>query len=131
MLNCLSLNPYYRVTAYDSLKNCKVFDSVRSEKKENIIDFIAHAINATKRPNAKQKRSRLNRQNKTMSTIIGLNLQTTGIAPIELDIDTTDAFDYENVENAKFTVDDLKMLLINEIKHYNYQQRLRSSARVN
>ena len=68
-----------------------------------------------------------------MSTIIGVggNLQATGIAPIELDIDTTDAFDYENVENAKFTVDDLKMLLINEIKHYNYQQRLRSSARVN
>ena len=38
---------------------------------------------------------------------------------IELDIDTLDAFDYENVENAKFTVRDLKMILVNEIKHYN------------
>ena len=53
MLNCLSLNPYYRLTAYDCLKNCKVFDSVRSEKKENIVDFLAHAVGPTKQPGAK------------------------------------------------------------------------------
>ena len=55
-----------------------------------------------------------------MSTVMGPNLQAERITKIELDIDMIDAFDYENVENAKFTVDDLKMLLINEVKHYNY-----------
>ena len=43
-----------------------------------------------------------------------------GLKQIELEIDTLDAFDYENVENAKFTVKQLKQILVNEIKLYNY-----------
>ena len=30
MSNFLNFNPYFRSTAYDCLKNCKVFDDVRN-----------------------------------------------------------------------------------------------------
>ena len=58
---------------------------------------------------------------------------------IELPIDSMDAFDYENAENAKYSVDDLRKILIDEIKVYerkrqafqirvsSQHQRLRSS----
>ena len=36
---------------------------------------------------------------------------------IALDIDSVDAFDYEDADNAKYSVPDLKAFLINEIKH--------------
>lgn len=34
---------------------------------------------------------------------------------IELEVDSNDAFDYENPDNAKYTVDQLKVLLQKEI----------------
>jgi len=37
---------------------------------------------------------------------------------IELPIDSLEAFDYENAENAKYSVDDLRGILIEEIKIY-------------
>lgn len=37
---------------------------------------------------------------------------------IELPIDALDAFDYENAENAKFTVEDLRNILADEIRYY-------------
>ena len=36
---------------------------------------------------------------------------------INLQIDSMDAFDYEDADNAKYSVPDLKAFLINEIKH--------------
>ena len=36
---------------------------------------------------------------------------------IQLEIDSVDAFDYEDAENAKYSVTDLKNFLIKEIKH--------------
>ena len=41
MQNFLSFNPFYRMTAYDALRS-KVFDSVRSSKKEQIIEQISN-----------------------------------------------------------------------------------------
>jgi len=35
---------------------------------------------------------------------------------VELDIDSTDAFDYEDADNAKYLVEDLKRMLTNEIQ---------------
>ena len=40
MINFLNFNPYFRTTAYDCLKNCKIFDSVRNKYKEAILDYI-------------------------------------------------------------------------------------------
>jgi len=37
---------------------------------------------------------------------------------IELPIDALDAFDYENAENAKFTVEDLRGILSDEIRYF-------------
>jgi len=43
MTNFLNFNPYFRATAYDCLKNCKVFDGVRNKHKEDILEFIIKA----------------------------------------------------------------------------------------
>ena len=40
MMNLLNFNPYFRTTAYDMLKNCKIFDSVRNRHKESVLDYI-------------------------------------------------------------------------------------------
>jgi hypothetical protein len=51
-------------------------------------------------------------------------LENTGYDPlpkkplIELNIDSLEAFDYENADKAKFTVQDLKGMLIDEIMYY-------------
>ena len=37
---------------------------------------------------------------------------------IELDIDTADAFDYEDANKAKFTIQDLQQLVLNEVEYY-------------
>ena len=34
---------------------------------------------------------------------------------LELQIDSSDAFDYENPDNAKYTVDDLRLILHKEV----------------
>jgi hypothetical protein len=41
---------------------------------------------------------------------------------IELPIDSLEAFDYENAENAKYTVEDLRGILIEEIKLYRIRR---------
>ncbi len=41
-----------------------------------------------------------------------------GFPIIELPIDSLDSFDYENAENAKYSVEDLRLILIEEIKWY-------------
>ncbi len=46
---------------------------------------------------------------------------------IELPIDSLEAFDYENAENAKYSVDDLRVILIEEIKHYRVKRDDHSS----
>jgi len=34
LINLLSFNPYFRMTALECLQECKLFDSVRDKKKE-------------------------------------------------------------------------------------------------
>jgi hypothetical protein len=41
---------------------------------------------------------------------------TLGKYAIELEIDSNEAFDYENPDNAKYTVDDLQTMLLKEIR---------------
>jgi hypothetical protein len=36
-MNFLQLNPYFRLTAYECLSRCKIFDGVRDLKKEKIL----------------------------------------------------------------------------------------------
>ena len=36
-MNFLQLNPYFRLTSYEALSKCRVFDSVRDPKKEFIL----------------------------------------------------------------------------------------------
>lgn len=69
-MNFLNLNPYFRLTAYECLINCKVFDSVRDKKKEAILDHITKVMSNNKQPLAKNKRSRLTKASKTTSVII-------------------------------------------------------------
>ena len=40
---------------------------------------------------------------------------------IELPIDSLDAFDYENAENAKYTVIDLRNILADEILYFRFK----------
>jgi hypothetical protein len=40
---------------------------------------------------------------------------------IELPIDSLDAFDYENAENAKYTVNDLRNILADEILYFRFK----------
>ncbi len=34
MINFLSFNPFFRMTAFECLTQCKLFDSVRNKRKE-------------------------------------------------------------------------------------------------
>ena len=40
---------------------------------------------------------------------------------ISLPIDAVEAFDYENAEKAQYTVNDLKQMLYDEIKHFRFK----------
>ena len=44
---------------------------------------------------------------------------------IELNIDRIDAFEYENTANAKYSVEDLKKMVIDEIIYYNHKNGLK------
>ena len=44
---------------------------------------------------------------------------------IELNIDRVDAFEYENTSNAKYSVDELKKMVIDEIIFYNHKNGLK------
>jgi hypothetical protein len=49
MLNFLSFNPFFRMTAFECLTQCKIFDSVRNKKKEvflrRMLDLSREQIN--------------------------------------------------------------------------------------
>lgn len=47
---------------------------------------------------------------------------------IELPIDSLDAFDYENAENAKYTVENLREILSEEIRYFRQKNDLRTQA---
>ena len=47
---------------------------------------------------------------------------------IELPIDSLEAFDYENADKAKYSVDDLRGILISEIKIYRTRREKGSTA---
>ena len=81
LVNLLNFNPYLRMTAYECLTECKIFDEVRDRKKELALFKM--------------------RQQKSFI--------------VELPIDSWDAFDYENANNAKYTVADLKKMMKQEI----------------
>lgn len=83
----LSFNPYFRMTAFEFVVECKIFDSVRDKKLESGL---------------------LNMRNACKLRQL-----------IELDIDSTDAFDYEDADNAKYSVEDLKAMLVQEIREIN------------
>ena len=37
LLNFLRLNPFYRMTSFEALSRCKIFDTVRDQKKEKYL----------------------------------------------------------------------------------------------
>ena len=53
-----------------------------------------------------------------MSPDVKLESQDDVCCHIELDIDAADAFDYEDVKNAKYSVPQLEAMLIKEVEHY-------------
>ena len=81
------------MSAYESLHS-KVFDPVRDSKKERIIEQMV------------ENRSR--DAQKSLSEYA-----------LELNIDASDAFDYENSNNTKYNVDQLKQMLLKEIQDIN------------
>ena len=80
------------MSSFECLTQCRVFDSVRDVKKE---DFL---------------RKLLMKQD---------NKKTSKRLKIELNIDRIDAFEYENTSNAKYSVEQLRSFLIDEIAYYN------------
>ena len=92
----LKFNPFFRMTSYECLTKCKVFDSVRDHKKEKYLKMLENLQKKDLRSSGNDPRAPL----------------------IELPIDAIDAFDYENAENAKYTVSDLRGILAVEILFY-------------
>ena len=85
----IKLNPYFRPTALECLKY-KVFDPYRDSLKE-IILF--------------EMQSQRNQPNQNSSS--GFQLQ--------LPIDSEDVFNYQEEGKFKYSIDDLKTMIINEI----------------
>ena len=84
--NMLNLNPYFRMSAVELLED-EVFDRMRDMEKEKALQKM--------KDSAKKK-----------------DLEYM----IFLPFDEHDAFDYENPINSKFSADQLKMMLVEEIK---------------
>lgn len=97
LMNCLSLNPYFRMTAVECLK-MSVFDTVRDKTKEKVLNLLKskRGVYHKNRAKGSSKASALGRG-------------------IQLDVDHAAAFDYEQPENAKYTVKDIKQMLAREI----------------
>ena len=75
MMNYLNLNPYFRLTAYESILKCKLFDSVRGDRKKEIfLQALKKALDNTK---AKSRRSRLSKHSKTMRSVAGCPIAET------------------------------------------------------
>jgi hypothetical protein len=89
------------MSSFECLINCKVFDSVRDMKKE---DYL---------------RKLLMKQDSRSKEVSKKALK------IELLIDRLEAFEYENTANAKYSVDDLKRMVIDEIIYYNHKNGLK------
>ena len=87
-MDFLQLNPFFRMTSYECLTSCNVFDSVRDAKKEEYLKKLIH-------------RSDYNHRR------------------VELNIDRLEAFEYEDTSKAKYSVDDLRKMVIEEITYYN------------
>ena len=72
-----------------------------------------------------------NRNNKTMTNTSILQGQGDPIPSsplIELPIDALDAFDYENAENAKYTVENLREILSEEIRYFRQKNEFKTQA---
>jgi hypothetical protein len=67
MLNFLNLNPYFRMTAYQCLKNCRIFDSIRNQKNEEVLDYIQQQVNKV-RASSNQKRAAFKTQMSSKTT---------------------------------------------------------------
>uniref|UniRef100_A0A7S3IS19 Uncharacterized protein n=1 Tax=Strombidium inclinatum TaxID=197538 RepID=A0A7S3IS19_9SPIT len=136
MLNFLSFNPFFRMTSFESLSQCRLFDSVRDKKKEQ---FLQRMMQVNREDVAKSTRQDRLRTALRMSKQSQMSKETRDSRPgeqgmgfpsfpiIELPIDSIEAFDYENAENAKYSVDDLRSILIEEIKHYRVKRDDHSS----
>ena len=82
----LNLNPYFRMSAFELLDD-EVFDRMRDLKKEQALSQMRDAA-----------------KNKDLKYMIFLPF------------DEHDAFDYDNPIHTKYSTDQLKMMLIEEIK---------------
>lgn len=171
MKNFLQLNPFMRMTAFECIMKCRIFDDVRVRSKENFlkklqeISFqdlskkngaykapkvnknnlqanINQNVQSVAAPNLLQKnspkRSAMFDKNYANSTTENTRLNENGSPTadaqsilkkakyknydvdyhIELQIDTADAFDYEDLRNAKYAIDELKAMLIEQIQYF-------------
>jgi hypothetical protein len=80
------------MSSYEALTKCKCFDSVRDPKKESYLKQL-HTLK--EKPASKFK----------VQPKSSYEIPMPSKPLIELDIDSIDAFDYENADNAKYTVE--------------------------
>ena len=129
MKSMLKFNPYFRMTAFECLQQ-KVFDNVRDAAKEKILYYMNSENQQLHNPNHNAAGFRSAETKGTQaSSPMSLNKASTfegvsscvrgrdsGPCPmIELAIDSSDAFDYENPDNAKYSVNDLRYILHKEV----------------
>jgi hypothetical protein len=129
MKSMLKFNPYFRMTAFECLQQ-KVFDNVRDAAKEKILYYMNSENQQLHNPNHNAAGFRSAETKGTQaSSPMSLNKASTfegvsscvrgrdsGPCPmIELAIDSSDAFDYENPDNAKYSVNDLRFILHKEV----------------
>ena len=126
MQSLLKFNPYFRMTAYECIQS-KVFDAVRDENKEKILHYMNQENQALHNmvPQAQGFKSADNKfqvsspKSKPATTFEQISSSASkhfqNRAMIELAIDSSDAFDYENPDNAKYSVNDLKFILHKEV----------------
>lgn len=88
------------MSSFECLSQCRVFDSVRDMKKE---DYLRKLIMKLDNIRAREPKK----------------------LKIELLIDRLEAFEYENTANAKYSVDDLKKMVVDEIIFYNHKNGLK------
>lgn len=94
MINLLSFNPYFRMTAREAI-SLKIFDEVRDQSKEKFLKSL-------------------------------FDLQDKSLIKISLCVDSDDAFDYDNASNAKYSKQDLKQILYEEI--LDFKQNISSNC---
>ena len=131
MKSLLKFNPFFRMTAYECIQS-KSFDPVRDLQKEKILTFMqnenaqiysqtASQAQGSKSSDAKTQGTSPDSDQVTASTFeaVSNNIinkgQLANKVMIELPIDSSDAFDYENPDNAKYSVNDLKYILHREV----------------